>query len=323
MILERIDKSGHVIECHAFNTDSVTLGRGYDNDLIINDPYVDARHVRLDYDIERKRFVLIDLGSENGVRLEDNVSPPLQPGETATLESGAIVVLGKTRYRILRSNHAVPPALRLSYWDPAYAMLGTWRAFTVIIALALGLEALVLYWKQPYTDQLHQDLIPSLYLVFLAFGYGLAWVMVARVQRHEGRLLMHANLVLLALVGVNLYLLIEPVLAFNLDWLLLGGQLSTLLACLGLFLMMYVSCYQSTGLTRAKRLGVSLALPGIVILGVMVAEVNQPEFQSRPSYNMTPVSPFWQYHNGVDQEEFMAATQSAYQAPSKAALERR
>lgn len=322
MILERIDKSGHVIDCHAFPGDILSLGRGYNNDLIVTDPYVDAHHLHLEFDPERNCFVLTDLGSKNGVRLEDNVSPPVQPGETVTLESGAVILVGKTRYRLLKHNHPVPPALVLSSWEPVYGILGTWRAFTLIIAMVFGLETLSAYWDKPYSNTLYKDLLPSLYLMFLAVGYGLAWVMIARVQRHEGRFLTHANLILLVMVAVALYRLIEPVLGFNLEWILLGGYLSTVLACLVLFLAVYVSCYLSTGLSAYKRLGVSLLVPGIVLLGTLVSEVNKPDFQARPDYRITLVSPFWQFRAGDSQEDFLQAVKGLYKPPGKAALDR-
>lgn len=322
MILERIDKSGHVLEHYCFPGNAIQLGRGYDNDLIINDPYVDPRHARLQYDCERHCFVLTDLGSQNGARLEDNVSPPVQPGESVTLESGAVVSIGKSRYRLLRDNHPVPPALPLSSWDTAYAAFGTWRAFVVVLASMLGLQVWTVYLAQPYSTELYKEMVPLLYLVLLAFGYGLVWVLLARIQRHEGRALLHANLVLAALGLASLYLLVEPVLGFNVPWLLLGGHLATVLACIGLFFMIYISCYQSTGLSPSRRVGVALLVPGVVLLGVVVSELNRPEFQSRPNHPASVVAPFWQLRTGVGEADFIEATETLYRPATEAALTR-
>ena len=47
----------------------VHIGRGYDNDVIVDDPYVAARHVRVFRD-DDGRLVAEDLGSANGMFLD-------------------------------------------------------------------------------------------------------------------------------------------------------------------------------------------------------------------------------------------------------------
>lgn len=47
----------------------VTIGRGYDNDVVVDDPFVSARHLRVQRD-EQGRLVAEDLGSANGLFTE-------------------------------------------------------------------------------------------------------------------------------------------------------------------------------------------------------------------------------------------------------------
>ena len=63
----------------------ITIGRGYDNDVIVDDPYVAARHLRIFRDAEG-RLVAEDLGSANGTfvnrkRLEPHVKTSLRNGD--------------------------------------------------------------------------------------------------------------------------------------------------------------------------------------------------------------------------------------------------
>jgi pSer/pThr/pTyr-binding forkhead associated (FHA) protein len=46
--------------------EEATIGRGYDNDVIVDDPYVAARHLRVSRD-EAGQLVAKDLGSVNGI----------------------------------------------------------------------------------------------------------------------------------------------------------------------------------------------------------------------------------------------------------------
>jgi hypothetical protein len=84
----------------------LVLGRGLDNDLVLDDPYVDPRHARIAAD-ETGGLVLEDLGSLNGLVAGDGLGRthrlPLRP----RLE----VRVGRTTLRFRDSAEPVPAAL--------------------------------------------------------------------------------------------------------------------------------------------------------------------------------------------------------------------
>lgn len=83
-----------------------SVGRGYANDLILDDPYVDARHVTLARDASGA-LVLQDHGSVNGVVREGGTVR----AASVTVAPGDAVRLGRTTLRLRAVDEAVAPAL--------------------------------------------------------------------------------------------------------------------------------------------------------------------------------------------------------------------
>ena len=65
ILVELLDRAGSVIARHRFDQLPVRLGRAYDNDVIVDDPFVAPSHVQIE---RREDGVLIarDLGTRNG-----------------------------------------------------------------------------------------------------------------------------------------------------------------------------------------------------------------------------------------------------------------
>lgn len=105
MILEVLDARG-VRTRVRLDTLPLTVGRGYANDLILDDPYVDGRHARIGLD-DAGALVVEDLGSLNGLTM---------PGRTdrvvrVAAAPGAEVRVGRTTLRFRDPEEEVPPAL--------------------------------------------------------------------------------------------------------------------------------------------------------------------------------------------------------------------
>lgn len=322
MIIERIDRSGHVIDVFSFSDNRVSVGRGYSNDLILNDVYVDDKHLSIEYDYLQKRFVVTDLDSLNGLSSAEKnglskIEGVAEGDKSAAVDSGDVIVIGKTRLRLLDKEHVVEPARLLSNLDGVLSKIGTWWFALVITLVVLGTEALSAYHSDPFAEKLYKDMVEGLYMLFAAVAYAGVWVLVARTQRQDGRFLLHFNILLLASVLVSLYFLIHPVLIFNFEWLMAGGYITRILLAIGLFFAVYASCYQSTSLNVGKRVFVSLLLPALVFLGTIISELNRPDFRGRPPYNMVMVSPSWQWLGSDTVNEFLEESADDLYEPAK------
>ncbi len=88
MIVQRGEDIGRRFD---IDTTQLTIGRGSDNDLVLNDPMVSRYHAVVKR--QGNRFSLIDLGSSNPVVVNDQV---LEPGMAQQLNHRDVIFVGKT-----------------------------------------------------------------------------------------------------------------------------------------------------------------------------------------------------------------------------------
>ena len=98
--VEVLDRHRDVVARHAVYRWPARIGRGYDADVILDDPYVAPEHVTLE-PIGGERFRLTDLDTQNGIVLEEAKERAVEVGPDD------LVRLGHTQIRIRARGHAV------------------------------------------------------------------------------------------------------------------------------------------------------------------------------------------------------------------------
>ncbi|KAB8059241.1 FHA domain-containing protein [Janthinobacterium sp. FT14W] len=102
--LEILAENGEVQQRQRIDALPIHIGRGYDNDFILDDAHAAARHAIVEDD-GAGGLLLRDLGSQNGV---------IHRGQRqlqVALSGNSIVRLGHTRLRVRASDHPVAPEL--------------------------------------------------------------------------------------------------------------------------------------------------------------------------------------------------------------------
>lgn len=95
------------------DTTQLTIGRGSDNDLVLNDPMVSRYHAVVKR--QGTRYSLIDLGSSNPVVINDQ---PLEPGVVQQLTHRDVVFIGKTVFSFQNRAAGAGPASRPAMQAP-------------------------------------------------------------------------------------------------------------------------------------------------------------------------------------------------------------
>ncbi|MFT5082478.1 MAG: hypothetical protein ACI9Y1_000503 [Lentisphaeria bacterium] len=323
MIIEQIDRTGHILESKPFDSQSISLGRAYDNDVIVPDPYVDPHHAQLNFDCESGLFSICDLGTKNGLKTHGKKTLKFASGATHTFSSGKSFSLGKTRFRVLRADHPVDPAMSLSFIDNLHVVLGSWLVFIAASILTIVISGfLQAYLNKPYSNELYKDALNSVYLVIFAMAYGLIWSFVARSQRHDGHFLLHCNLILIVFVLLELFGLLHPFVAFNLKPILLDGFTINAFYGITIFLICYISFYHSTALGLYRRVGISLALPIVFWSSLAITALKEPDFRAIPPYDMTLIEPAFQLRSTISDDELQAQALGLYRPATEDAVER-
>jgi Inner membrane component of T3SS, cytoplasmic domain len=186
------------------------IGRGYDNDVIVDDPYVAARHLRVFRDTAG-RLVAEDAGSKNGLFLDRDGARR----DRIVLDPEHPIRIGHTVVRIRDEAHAVPlerltAARRTPVWSIAIAV-----ALGVAI---LGIEALSVWLAQIGEPRTPMYLNPLITVSEWVLVWVAAWTIVCRLFFGQAHLLQNLLIALAGLLVFSLYREFAQFAAFAFTW---------------------------------------------------------------------------------------------------------
>lgn len=191
LIVELLGPQGEVRFRRPLGDGPLTIGRGLDNDVVLDDPYADVRHARVVRG-EDGAPVVEDLGSRNGLSGPDG-------GRVTRIAVGRDVEVrvGRTRLRFRDPDAPMPPALpdqgperlRVPAWLTRPwgqlalgAIAGSWAGWSA--------------WSESYRGSGASDAIQTaLGMVLLLFVWAGIWAAVGRMAVHRARFLAHLALV--------------------------------------------------------------------------------------------------------------------------------
>src|SRR6478735_7276718 len=120
-------------------TPEIRIGRGYDNDVVIDDPYVAARHLRV-FRHDDGHLVAEDVGSANGTFIDGSRTRL----SSFTVDGKQPIRIGQTYLHIRDANHEVE---REQLAPPERHVLPI--VLTVVLAVVLvGVDALKIWLTQ-------------------------------------------------------------------------------------------------------------------------------------------------------------------------------
>lgn len=284
----------------------VRIGRGFDNHIILNDPFVSVRHAEISFN--GIGFSAHDLQSENGlivVNDKGDVTARRQP--TVGVKSGDCLRLGQTEIRLYDPHHALPPALPLQKENAMLLRLG--RAF---IAWPLFLLAIVIVMAWTYFEAWTEE--PGATMA-VAGGSGFAviliwsalWAAAGRLIRHQAHFKAHVGLVSLYMIFSAVFWYAEAYINFLTNENLFAEAISYVLNFLLLAPLIYGALRLSTRMTRSRRRFAAGFFSGGLLGGIFLfGLVSAKSFEQSPYYASTlePYLSEWAPAQSV--ETFMA-----------------
>ena len=221
--IELLSRNGDVLQRQAVAALPIRLGRGYDNDFILDDAHTAAHHAVVEVDDEGQ-LRLRDLGSKNGsVVLGKRQDSVLLGGDT-------VVRLGHSRLRVRPADFPVAPEL-------ADTTMHGWEGATPALT---GLAMMALFTLLEYWLSDVEAFQPIRYLLVLASGLGLglvwsaAWALANRLFGNQARLGRHLFILGSGLLALGAWRSLSSVLAYAWSAELLtryGNLVSIALAC--------------------------------------------------------------------------------------------
>ena len=225
--IETLARNGDVLHRHQVNSLPIRLGRGYDNDFILDDAHTAVRHAVIDGHSD-EQLILRDLGSQNGtIHMGKRRSSVILGGDT-------VVRLGHTNLRVRGADFPLPPELAdttMHGWEGARPALAGLALIAVMATVSTWLD-----------DTEALQAIRYLLAIASGLGAGLVWSGIwaagNRLFGGHARLGRHLFILGCGLAAMEAWKTLSAVLAYawSLEWLIqYGSHMLIAIACAMIF----------------------------------------------------------------------------------------
>ncbi|HUN53033.1 MAG TPA: FHA domain-containing protein [Candidatus Sulfotelmatobacter sp.] len=247
--VEILSRHGEVLARHRCAGADVRLGRDYSNDVILDDPSVAGRHVRIARDA-RGLLIAEALAGAGGIHAGSDRTPV----ERVFLDGDRPIRVGHTYVRVRDATYVFLPERRAAprrRWWPLEVALG---------AAVLGLAALAMWLAETAEPKPYRYAQQLVVLTFCAAVWTTLWAIVSRVFTGRARFEPNLVIALSGLLAYALYGSLVTLAAYAFSW-------STLIAYqyVGLWLILGAVCF-----AHLREIGPSrLELKGAVVAALM------------------------------------------------------
>ncbi|WP_053979536.1 FHA domain-containing protein [Marinagarivorans algicola] len=311
LVVEQINKAGHVLTRQSFDEPCIYLGRGLDQDIVVDDVFVDSHHVQITYDVNAQAIACVDLASVNGITVEPKVGKKTTVLGGARLNSGDVLLLGRSRFRILLSDHPVAPAQPLTFWHECIYRLSVWPVVVMCAVVLASFMVAESYFNLPNVDFLEKYASQAFYMLLATFIYAGIWAIIGRALLGEGRLVTQWLLVLISIIVVKCLGLLLPWLSYHLPaeylWLLVGECISAA----ALLIVVMLSLRMATRLKWLPRALLASVLPVVIAVDTLLVLVDAPSLNSVP-YQKNLVAPSMNIRTKVSSALFVEEANELY-----------
>lgn len=287
----------------------LSIGRGYTNDIILNDPFVAAEHIVLEV-------------AEDGwlLRQVDVVNPPQLRGKpllqnTHIIQSGDELLLGKTHMRFYKPAHAVAPVKKMH--DSIAGFLETTGEL-----LAVAVLLLVLWLTQMFSEyliasekiSLQRIAANALPIVGVAILWAVLWSMIAFVVRRKTHYLFFLSITIVYFLADMVFENAIEYVAFNSRNILLPEVLSYLASGVLMVFMFYASMGRAMNLSARRQFLLSniFSWTLIIVMG-FVMQANRPAFIADPEYQAMLKPPFAQWAETQSMQTFLQESDKLFE----------
>mgnify|MGYP006073694279 CR=1 FL=1 len=261
---------------------SVTIGRGYQNDVVLSDSHISASHLRLD--AVGEGWQMSDLGSLNGVEIIKNPAADSDPLATV-LAAGTEIKIGRTKLRIIADSHPVEAAKELHRLDKDVGQLNRFSIWLPLFLLVLVIDVATLYANSFIEWQWKNALSSILYTQVFLLMLALFWGGLGRFLREESNFLGHYNLIFLATLVYSASDWLIGIIGYNLSAEFLVDTVAPLFNLSLVAVLLSANFALATNMLARQRWITSV---GLVVLILIVSIANQiqawGEFSPYPEY---------------------------------------
>jgi hypothetical protein len=261
--VELLSRQHDVAARHRFASVPVTIGRAYDNDIVVDDPHVAAHHLRIAR-TDEGALVVEDLGSRNGLYVDR------ERRKQVTLDGEHELRIGTTLLRVRTAAYAVPAE------QPIVRSFPYWPAALACIVGVFAIAALDLWLSETGEPKAIRYFTPLLILTIVVSVWTAGWSVVTRVFTGHARFGRHFLIVAAGLLAYSIYDEAAEIGAFAWSW----TALATTSFVVAWVLLGGICLAHLFAINRARRpLKIAIACV-LAAAGIAMQTLKQSEFRS-------------------------------------------
>jgi hypothetical protein len=281
----------------------ITIGRAYDNDLILTDPAISPHHAVIEMD-ENGEMVLHDLNSLNGIHFEHIGKINGKLG----LKSGTEYLIGKTRVRVYTPDYPVPDAMTIGESRRLASLLVNPLVLVTAILVVSFIYALE-QWLNMFAEFKWQEIVNIELVIFgSTLLMAIFWAIIGRIFRHETNFRKQATVVLIFIAAQFVLSKFFEFLLFNtLDY---GISLAVMLFIEFLLIatLLWFNLLLATNQSPLQRARTAIAVSIVIIALSMYSEMSfDSEFSNTPQYVKLLNPPPFRISGSVTEDEFLSS----------------
>jgi hypothetical protein len=263
--IEVVTRSREVLARHRCAGSEIRVGRGYGNDVVLDDPYVAPQHLRIRRS-DAGAWVAEDLGSANGLFLEHGADK----FGWVEIDASRLIRIGHTYLRLREAGHAVAP--ERAYQRPSRL----WPALAVLGALLVAIEIGAGWLAETSEPRLSPYLVAVLTVALFLAGWTAAWSVLARIFSGQARFERNLLIALAGMVIYSLYREFTALAAFALSWRGLASY-----QYIGTWSLLAAICFLHVREVSPARLKLKAGLVvALLATGIGVQLLNQSELRT-------------------------------------------
>ncbi len=299
--LEILDRTGKVDSRFPLGGVPLRIGRAYDNDIVVDDPYICPHHVRITWHEGMLRVV--DMDSINGVFF----GPEERRAGAELVGNDGLFRLGRTTLRFRRHDCPLPPTL---VDRPLHAPLRLIERPWVLGTVYFGV---VLYQGSAYYLTSSSEIEPlrmvteQVALVAMLMAWAAAWSFPSRLLLGRWNFLIHCGIAAVAIMLHAALSLVGEFASYVFDF---DAALQVVRQA-GLWMVVLVTLYAHMRYLVALPTGRVLRWVGgvtgsLMLLALLFQYLEAHEFRPMPQVDFTLKPPPLQLADGVRRAQLMA-----------------
>ncbi|MDQ6979686.1 MAG: FHA domain-containing protein, partial [Mariprofundaceae bacterium] len=322
IILERQGIITEGVRRHTFEGDSILLGRGYHNHLMLHDPYVCASHGRLF--CQDEQWYIEDLASSNGIYM-DKQKKPINGAQR--LASGDRFRIGKTSFRFLLPDHPVRETLLFARQSSLLGWCAKPLHIILLIVLFFTLQMLSYYFSHlqfdAYAALSHGFEQALLFFVLLIVFLSISIPIVG----HISKVAIHIGMTMLIACGMTMADGLTSYLIFNSNKVWLSEWLGSSLNFVLWWLLFHINARLAAPHTALWKILLGIAIP-LVIVAYSVFDLihilDEPDQSDhdRASFNAALLPPFANIAPAEEVNRFIQRSNDLFTDSAKDAAEK-